>query len=866
MINSEHIGTFVRTKYRRFKTESNGCYICWKNFGEVDELKSHLKLHSNSVVVKDFNASWKSVKSEEAIQCIFELVAARIIFNLSNTSNVDVTIQFIGVYNENFQFGRLNLNEFPLFLRSGENITLRSPALGLNEYNHYIIVYEESDQKHFEKIQSYIVELKITEIRLTCAEEEVTEENQTASLPLTDVGARRIHDILKIIPLPWYEPNDDVKELCVASFQSPSSKFHPFLPHNSAFNLINEFKGLSSANYVEILSHVIQIEDFTARLAIMNSAKHNRELEKRGPGEYALKLTPQEGRPLFLIKGDTFWLGTQDSDTRLRGYVKKVSSVEILLKLRFNGVLQALPIYSIHFEVNRLTFQMERKALDDAKDLNVIPLLFPSEHHKLRNEELTLPKLQFFDPKIKSDVNQIAAVKHIVEGTAYPLPYLLLGFPGTGKTKVIVESICQLFSFPKNRILVCSSSNNVCDEIAQKLIPLLKSTTQHQTSLTQQYNILRLYATSVRRSCKNYELLDNSNFDEKSIPCLAEIYKYRIVVCTLTVAGRLAQGNISKDHFTHLFIDECESAAETYTLIPIVGICSSSNSINANIILSGDPLQLGPIVRSNISKNMQLSEEIDDDVVSLYKLTCFLLAGVSMFQRLYRSDPYRKDSRTKEYNQRYISKLKNNYRSHPKLVALPNKLFYNHEIRSSANPVHFKWYSELQFLKYPGFPIVFENIDGAPNRKMNCVSWYNHEEANCIMKFIKQLLENRPKRIYETDIGVISPYKRQCIDIEDRLEAENYNEIEVGSVEQFQGKEKPIIIISTVRKEGMGFMQERERINVMITRAIGLLIIIGHRETLLKNPDWRKIIDYAEANCDIEEQNGQNEVQEELSQ
>lgn len=118
------------------------------------------------------------------------------------------------------------------------------------------------------------------------------------------------------------------------------------------------------------------------------------------------------------------------------------------------------------------------------------------------------------------------------------------------------------------------------------------------------------YATTVRRSCKGDELLENSNFDEKSIPCLAEIYKYRIVVCTLTVAGRLAQGQIDKNHFTHLFIDECESAAETYTLVPIVGICSSYNSINANIILCGDPQQLGPIVRSNIAKNLQLSKSI----------------------------------------------------------------------------------------------------------------------------------------------------------------------------------------------------------------------------------------------------------------
>lgn len=61
MINSEFVGTFVRTKFRRFQTESNGCYICWKNFSSVDELRTHLDLHLSSVIVKNCNASWKSL-------------------------------------------------------------------------------------------------------------------------------------------------------------------------------------------------------------------------------------------------------------------------------------------------------------------------------------------------------------------------------------------------------------------------------------------------------------------------------------------------------------------------------------------------------------------------------------------------------------------------------------------------------------------------------------------------------------------------------------------------------------------------------------------------------------------------------------
>lgn len=42
---------------------------------------------------------------------------------------------------------------------SGESTTIRSPIHGLSSYNNYVIVYDESSQKHFEKIQNFIVEV-----------------------------------------------------------------------------------------------------------------------------------------------------------------------------------------------------------------------------------------------------------------------------------------------------------------------------------------------------------------------------------------------------------------------------------------------------------------------------------------------------------------------------------------------------------------------------------------------------------------------------------------------------------------------------------------------------------------------------------
>ena len=79
----------------------------------------------------------------------------------------------------------------------------------------------------------------------------------------------------------------------------------------------------------------------------------------------------------------------------------------------------------------------------------------------------------------------------------------------------------------------------------------------------------------------------------------------------------------------------------------------------------------------------------------------------------------------------------------------------------------------------------------------------------------------------------------------------------VGSVEEFQGQERKVIILSTVRtasekvqediKHSLGFVSARERLNVGITRARTLLIIIGSAELLEKDVYWRSVIDHCKS-------------------
>lgn len=67
---------------------------------------------------------------------------------------------------------------------------------------------------------------------------------------------------------------------------------------------------------------------------------------------------------------------------------------------------------------------------------------------------------------------------------------------------------------------------------------------------------------------------------------------------------------------------------------------------------------------------------------------------------------------------------------------------------------------------------------------------------------------DRIRPITLNDIGIISPYKKQCKKIRAACRNHYWDGIQIGSVEVFQGKEKPIIIVSTVRSDGrnIGFL------------------------------------------------------------
>ncbi len=68
--------------------------------------------------------------------------------------------------------------------------------------------------------------------------------------------------------------------------------------------------------------------------------------------------------------------------------------------------------------------------------------------------------------------------------------------------------------------------------------------------------------------------------------------------------------------------------------------------------------------------------------------------------------------------------------------------------------------------------------------------------------------------------------------------------IQISTVDAFQGSEKEIIILNTVRTSGIGFIGDKKRLNVAITRAKRNLIIVGSENVLATNPYWNFILSF----------------------
>ncbi|NXJ95770.1 M10L1 helicase, partial [Corythaixoides concolor] len=438
---------------------------------------------------------------------------------------------------------------------------------------------------------------------------------------------------------------------------------------------------------------------------------------------------------------------------------------------------------------------------------------------------------EFFNPMLNEQ--QKLAVRRILSGECRPTPYVLFGPPGTGKTLTVIEAILQIhYTLPHSRILVCAPSNAATDLICLRL---------HQSNLLKPGAMVRVNASFrsaeqiddiVKPYCKDGDDIRKASW-------------FRIVISTCSSAGMFYQTEIRLGHFTHVIVDEAGQATEPESLIPL-GLISEANG---QIVLVGDPKQLGPVIKSKLALTFGLN--------------------MSLLERLTSRELYLRDedafSACGAYNPLLITKLIKNYRSHSALLTLPSKLFYDKELEVCADASVVN--SLLHWGKLPrkGFPLIFHGIRGSETREGHSPSWFNPAEAVQVMQYCCHLAKSENTAVSVTDIGVITPYRKQVEKIRFLLRSIDLADIKVGTVEEFQGQEYMVVILSTVRshegffgedKYSLGFLCNPRRFNVAVTRAKALQIVVGNPHILVKDPCFCALLEYSLMNrvyvgCDL---------------
>ncbi|KAG5519681.1 hypothetical protein PMAC_001837 [Pneumocystis sp. 'macacae'] len=400
---------------------------------------------------------------------------------------------------------------------------------------------------------------------------------------------------------------------------------------------------------------------------------------------------------------------------------------------------------------------------------------------------------------------------------------IIHGPPGTGKTSTLIEIIRQ-FVFRNKRLLVCGPSNISVDNIVERLskykIPLIRIgrperllphilshsldiviKTSNQGKIIQDLrkeinDALKKIGKAQyeeRKAIYNEVKILRKEYKEREKKCINDIIKQSIIV--LTTLHGAGEKYLYNEKFHQSWI-------------PL---------INAEkVILAGDHLQLSPIVKAKLDNN---SERI---------------VTTSLLERI-----------LKTHGNNIKCLLEIQYRMHKNICKFPSDELYKGKLvpdKSVENRL-LKDLDGVNDTEETRESLVFYNTQGTymyesteKGEHMNTFSESksNQMEASLVNEYIIKLLNAGVK---QEDIAVITPYSAQVSLLLEVLKG-NYPQIEINTIDGFQGREKEAIIFSLVR--------------MAITRPKRHLCIIGDSQTIERNGGFlKRWMQHLECNSDL---------------
>ncbi|QLE55140.1 translation initiation factor IF-2 N-terminal domain-containing protein [Nostoc sp. TCL26-01] len=300
----------------------------------------------------------------------------------------------------------------------------------------------------------------------------------------------------------------------------------------------------------------------------------------------------------------------------------------------------------------------------------------------------------------------------------------------------------------------------------------------------------------------------------------------RIYLDNSNVVGITCVQAASKDfseefnYFDVVIIDEVSKCTPPELLIPALKA--------KKLVLVGDHRQLPPML--DTSTLAEVAEEINTTKAELQFLE----------ESLFKSQFETADHSIKQM-------LTTQYRMHPNIMGAINQ-FYDDKLECGiAQPDIKRAHNLSGKIIQPNHHLVWVTMPKSNDfqEQREGTSFFNHQEIDAIDNLCQQFENTWSEHIIngepQKEIAVITFYGAQLRKIEERLQSELFPSLQIrtGTVDRFQGMERPVVIVSMVRnnsKGDVGFAKKPERVNVAFSRAQELLIIVGCHDLFTHQP------------------------------
>ena len=429
--------------------------------------------------------------------------------------------------------------------------------------------------------------------------------------------------------------------------------------------------------------------------------------------------------------------------------------------------------------------------------------------------------------------------KDAVQEAFHAYPYHIIhGPPGTGKTTTLIELIRHIAT-KEGKVLVCAASNNAVDLLAERsyhaglvvtrvgniarisddLVHLSLNEKARKHKDWSHIKKVKIEAEEAQRQAKKFkrsfgpeerrqrrDLQKEARDLRKWARDLEDKLVSNILDDSQVVASTLigTESSVMRDlRFHTVVIDEASQALEPECWVAMLKA--------KRVILAGDHQQLPPTVKSTKAVQMGLQNTLFEYLINRGQST---------------------------------SLLDTQYRMNDLILGYSNAACYDGELKSDPRVSNHTLPSDQT-------PLVFIDTAGTgfdeevnPKHK----SYKNPGEFFIIREHLLSIIEKAQGH----EIGIISPYKEQVRHIRNVLpETEEFREldIQIDSIDGFQGQEKDVIYISLVRSNpnsNIGFLDDYRRLNVAMTRAKRKLVIVGDSSTLCTSRLYQELMNHLE--------------------